>query len=275
LIFLQINCKIVLWIRWKGDTAMNLKINSCGICDCTPEWQWRTPGFSDYDLWAVFRGIGVIKPRNGSDIPVHDGSCILLTPNTEYTARHEPTHPLLVINVHFDFLDRDGQKIFSEQLQTKIMAYPQFLKDILLRVVSHYNSNDERAAVIYLSAALEEFYHADPAELSAAVGPWQRIVNEICTEIDTSPHTPKLSFFAEKYGYSERYIGKMFTQIQKVSYSLYAQNSRINKAKTLLRLTDMTLADIAEELGFCDACHFTKNFGRLVGMSPIAYRKQQ
>ena len=253
---------------------MKLKINSCGVCDCAPEWQWHTMGFSDYDLWAVFRGCGTIRPKNNDEITVHDGSCILLTPDTEYIARHDPEHPLLVITVHFDFLDEAGRKIFDERLCAKQIAYPQFLKDVLLRVVSHYNSNNEKTAAVYLAAALEEFAHADLAD-DSQLGVWQKIVSEICTEIDTALHMPKLSDFSEKYNYSERYIGKMFSQIKKISFSDYTQNSRINKAKTLLRLTDTPIAKIAEELGFCDACHFTKNFGKNVGISPLSYRKQK
>ena len=254
---------------------MKLKINSCGVCDCAPEWQWHTAGFSDYDLWAVFRGSGTIRPTGYGELSVHDGTCFLLTPNTEYTAWHDPEHPLLVITVHFDFLDESGQKVFNEKLRAKLIAYPHFLKDILLRVVSYYNSNDKNAASVYLAAALEEFAHADDADGSQELGVWQKIVSEICTEIDSSPHMPKLTDFAEKYSYSERYIGKMFAQIKKISFSDYAQNSRINKAKTLLRLTDMPIAEIAEELGFCDACHFTKNFSKNVGTSPLSDRKHK
>ena len=134
---------------------------------------------------------------------------------------------------------------------------------------------DGKLAVTCRAAALEEFAHADDADGSQELGVWQKIVSEICTEIDSSPHMPKLTDFAEKYSYSERYIGKMFAQIKKISFSDYAQNSRINKAKTLLRLTDMPIAEIAEELGFCDACHFTKNFSKNVGTSPLSYRKHK
>ncbi len=95
---------------------MKLKINSCGVCDCAPEWQWHTMGFSDYDLWAVFRGSGTIRPTSHGEISVHDGTCILLTPNTEYTARHDPEYPLLVITVHFDFLNEFFSSISIVQL---------------------------------------------------------------------------------------------------------------------------------------------------------------
>ena len=44
---------------------MKYRINSCGICDCPPEWGWQTAkcGFSDYDLWAVFRGEGALLAK--------------------------------------------------------------------------------------------------------------------------------------------------------------------------------------------------------------------
>ena len=31
-----------------------------------------------------------------------------MPPDTVYTAYHDPAHPILVINVHFDFLDESG-----------------------------------------------------------------------------------------------------------------------------------------------------------------------
>lgn len=257
---------------------MRLKINSCGICDCLPEWQWHTGGFSDYDLWAVFRGEGSIQAHmedSVKEIAVHDGVCILLVPDIRYIAAHNPEHPLLVINTHFEFLNDDGLPFYPEGLQTKILQSPLFLKELLTRMVSFYNSNDEKAALAYFAAALEEFFHAETPESSEILGTWMKIISEICTEIDSKPQTPTLSYFAKKYGYTERYIGKMFAQIKKISFSDYTQNARINKAKTLLRLTDLSVREVAEELGYCDACHFTKNFRKMLGISPLVYRKMQ
>ena len=41
--------------------AFFLKVNSCGISDCRPEWHWDINGFNDYDLWTVFRGKGKLQ----------------------------------------------------------------------------------------------------------------------------------------------------------------------------------------------------------------------
>ncbi len=256
---------------------MRLKINSCGICDCAADWQWNTAphGFSDYDLWAVFRGTGRITPHQTDSISVHEGVCLLLAPNIHYFAQHDPKTPLLTINVHFDFLGENDERIYPMPLCAKSIAYPSFFKELLTRIVSYYNSNREDIACHFLSAALEEFFNSENLETMQALGPWTRIINEICTEIDSVTKTQTLSSFAQKYGYTERYVGRMFSQIKKISFSDYAQNSRISKAKTYLRLTDMTISAIADVLGYYDACHFTKSFQKAVGTSPLAYRKQK
>ena len=63
---------------------MQLKINSCGVSDCAPDWKWTTAphGFGDYDLWAAFRGMGTLKAESEDEYPIHEGACLLLPPDT-------------------------------------------------------------------------------------------------------------------------------------------------------------------------------------------------
>ncbi len=56
------------------------------------------------------------------------------------------------------------------------------------------------------------------------------------------------------------------------SPTLYRNTVRINKSKPLL-LSGLSIADVAEKMGFYDACHFSKTFKKLVGMSPGEYVK--
>lgn len=256
---------------------MKLKINSCGISDCPPSWHWITAknGFSDYDLWTVFRGRGKLTAHAAEDktFPVYEGSSFLLAPNTQYKAEHEASYPLLVINIHFDFLDDDGNSIFPCEISSKSIAELDFFKNLLTRAVTNFNSNQFEKASVFLSAALAEFEMADELSAPDADSLWMHIIHEISAEIDASKKIPSLSEFANRYGYSERYVGKMFAKLQGISFSDYIRNSRISKAKTLLRHTDAPIGVIAEETGFYDACHFTKTFRATVGVSPLTYRK--
>ncbi len=258
---------------------MKLKINSCGISDCPPSWHWITPshGFPDYDLWIVFRGRGTITPQigGGKDIHVHEGAALLLAPNTQYKAIHEPDYPLLVINVHFDFLNDDGTVIYPRTLCTKTIAELDFMKALLTHTVSFFNSNRKEEACLFLEPALTIFDMADELTDSETDHIWAHIIYEISAEIDAAKEIPSLAEFAERYSYSERYIGKMFAKLRGISFSDYIRNSRISRAKTFLRHTDAPISVIAEETGFYDACHFSKTFHSVVGMSPLAYRKNQ
>lgn len=257
---------------------MQLKINSCGVSDCAPKWEWTTAphGFGDYDLWAVFRGIGTIIAHTEKEPPaeyhLQEGACFLLAPNTVYTAYHEPSCPLLVINVHFDFLNDNGIFVYPfPKPQAKNVASPMFFKTLLMRTVTLFNSKKENAAHTFFAAALEEFQSAEA--LGSPDNPWVHIVNEICEQTESFKKSPTLSELSRKYGYSERYIGKMFKKMTGLSFSDYMLNSRISKAKMLLRFTNASMAAIAEETGFYDACHFSRCFRTLVGMSPSKFRK--
>jgi AraC-like DNA-binding protein len=257
---------------------MKLKINSCGISDCPPSWHWVTPtsGFSDYDLWTVFRGRGLLttEAQEKQEFHIHEGASLLLAPNIQYMAKHEVTYPLLVINVHFDFLDDDGKPIYPRELSAKSIADLDFMKSLLTRTVTLFNSNREDEACLYLSAAIAEHENAEDLSSPEADSIWTHIIHEISSEIDAAKKIPSLAEFASRYGYSERYVGKMFAKLRGISFSDYTRNSRISRAKTLLRHTDAPISVIAEETGFYDACHFTKAFRAAVGTSPLAYRKK-
>lgn len=257
--------------------TMKLKIHSCGVSDCPPSWNWITAssGFADYDLWTVFRGRGklISQTEEQTEFHIHEGASLLLSPNIRYKAFHEPNYPLLVINVHFDFLDDNGTPIYPKTLSAKSIDDSEFMRSLLMRTVTLFNSNREHDACTYLAAALTEFEMSEDLTSPESDSVWTHIVHEISTEIDSAKKIPSLAEFAGRYGYSERYVGKMFAKLSGISFSDYTRNSRISKAKTLLRHTDAPISVIAEETGFYDACHFTKAFRAAVGISPLAYRK--
>ncbi len=55
----------------------------------------------------------------------------------------------------------------------------------------------------------------------------------------------------------------------------YLQIARVERAKMLLSCTDMPVADIALELQFATASHFSVVFKRIAGQSPAQYRAER
>ena len=54
----------------------------------------------------------------------------------------------------------------------------------------------------------------------------------------------------------------------------YLLRLRIQKAMALLRNTDLTITEIAMEVGFNDSNYFTRQFKRVQGSSPTRFRVQ-
>jgi AraC-like DNA-binding protein len=54
---------------------------------------------------------------------------------------------------------------------------------------------------------------------------------------------------------------------------MWLTHQRIRRAKELLALGDARLAEIALDTGFSDQAHFTRVFGRLMGVTPGAWRR--
>lgn len=57
--------------------------------------------------------------------------------------------------------------------------------------------------------------------------------------------------------------------------SEFVHRTRVNRAKTLLAETDLTVTEIARSVGFGDPAYFSRHFRARVGMSPSAFRSQQ
>ena len=85
----------------------------------------------------------------------------------------------------------------------------------------------------------------------------------------------KISDFAEKYFFSREYLSKLYKQ--KYGIGIYEDLSRIRmeRAKRLLRDTDIQVQDIAMRVGFSDTNYFSKAFRKYTGLKPSEYRNKE
>ena len=257
--------------------GMKTRINSCGVTECAPSWSWDTGvhGFNDYDLWAVFGGSGEIE-INGVKYEVKGGMCFILPPNSHIKGSHNPQNPLFTVNVHFTLIS-DDKAVFPYKLERRYIENQVFFRELLNRVILNYYRGEEKLAHKWLEVSLSEYFSsADYIQDSALSLVHNRIVQEMCVIINENVSSaPSLNDFAQKYGYSATYLGKTFHKIAGVGYAEYLLSARINQAKIMLKTTELNVADIANELGFCDTGFCVKQFKKAVGMPPGAFRKSQ
>ncbi len=83
-----------------------------------------------------------------------------------------------------------------------------------------------------------------------------------------------LSNIARAAGLSPFHFARRFKLATGLAPHQFLIRQRVERARHLLGQSDIALADIAVQCGFCDQSHLTNHFRRLVGMTPRRYRHQ-
>ena len=81
-----------------------------------------------------------------------------------------------------------------------------------------------------------------------------------------------LKVLANAAGLSEYHFLRMFKHSTGCTPHQYVINQRIERARELLKKTDMTVTEIAYLLGFSNPAHFTHHFRRKTGFTPSEMR---
>jgi len=82
----------------------------------------------------------------------------------------------------------------------------------------------------------------------------------------------KLQEISEHFYISREYVSRKFKQEFNVNISDYIVQIRINKAKSLLKNSQLKIYEIANMVGYQDDKYFRKVFKKIVGITPNEYR---
>lgn len=142
---------------------------------------------------------------------------------------------------------RNSQKILEEDISFEDICYctSTTLENFIDAI---YNSRPNIPGVRYLSAAA-----------SFVAGHYGENIS--------------LQDAADAADISPSYLSHLFRQGLSVTFTDYLASVRIDAAKELLKSANMTVAEIADKVGYEDHNYFIRAFKKLVGMSPGQYRK--
>ena len=74
-------------------------------------------------------------------------------------------------------------------------------------------------------------------------------------------------------GFNATYFSSLFKKETGSNFVEYLSEIRMNRAKDLLKETNMSIAAVCEAVGYNDLKHFTKSFKKATGIKPGEYRK--
>jgi AraC family transcriptional regulator len=99
----------------------------------------------------------------------------------------------------------------------------------------------------------------------------ESVIDYINTHLDQDLSLVELAALVQL---SPNYFLQLFKQSTDITPYQYVLNCRINTAKRLLAQLNLSIAQIAQQLGFYDQSRFTKVFHKRMKMTPKQYRNQ-
>ena len=109
--------------------------------------------------------------------------------------------------------------------------------------------------------------HSHPASVV------QRLLSYIRHHI-AEPGRLRVEDLASAFAYSPSRLSELFRQETGESLRQYIVRYRLWLAEAQLKLSTLTISQIADELGFVDVCHLNKLFKKRYQLTPTAYRRQ-
>lgn len=127
---------------------------------------------------------------------------------------------------------------------------------------------DHEGNVVGIAGAMRDYERADP--MLEPYREMQDVVAHIVKHYRAPIAIPEL---AAMLHLSVSQFDRRFKRIFQLSPSAFILKVRVSAASRLLVTTDLPISAVAQEAGFYDQSYFTKQFRRLMKMTPLNYRK--
>lgn len=81
------------------------------------------------------------------------------------------------------------------------------------------------------------------------------------------------TYLAEQLHHEYTYLSHLFSSVEGITIEQYFIAQKIERAKELLVYDQLTLTQIAEQLGYSSVSHLSNQFKKITGLSPSHFRK--
>ncbi len=107
----------------------------------------------------------------------------------------------------------------------------------------------------------------------------QRIIEQIKNAVVELVHhsTEQISvkysvFISEKTGMEYTYLSKLFSEVEGVTIEHYIISQKIERVKELLVYDELSLSEIADNMGYSSVAHLSAQFKKITGLTPTFYK---
>lgn len=104
----------------------------------------------------------------------------------------------------------------------------------------------------------------------------EKIKNIIVKMVHHDQELPKHNlseFLSEQLHYDYNYLSSIFSEIENITIEKYLINQKIERVKELLVYDELSLNEIADQVGYSSASHLSNQFKKVTGLTPGHFKK--
>ena len=255
---------------------VSLCVYNVGFQNCEPGYQWG-PGIRDhYLIHHVISGKGCYEV-NGAAYTLHAGDTFLVYPQTEVTYYADTEFPWEYAWVGFNGSDASiilNATDFSKS--TPVLVTDGLCDEIREQLLGIYRARGNRfvdsvemTGRLYQTLAMFMKNSSENKSLDTAGSYVQKAVSYISANYSYPITVEDISGYV---GVSRSHLFRSFETILQESPKEYLTEFRIRQACYLLEHTALSIAAVANSVGFDNSLYFSKTFRKAKGMAPREYR---
>jgi len=269
------NWKTFCHVTQQIPLRLHLRAHTCFRLVVQPEW--RIPGRENPDLHRLLvrGGHGEYVVR-GKRIELKRGVLAFVGSGVYHSSSADPSDLPQIIPIRFGLYANNR----PEQMLTRLPSLAFLVQ----------NADMARYEPLFLRLA-DCMLHDDPFEKALVASLLHQILVELIHERESSFHDPRITRLREQMDTNPeerlslqamakharicpRHLRRLFIEETGMNPAQYRTRACIAKARQLLKETNLSVKEIAAELGYVDGFTFSRQFKQVAGLSPSSYRQQ-
>lgn len=265
----------ILFSIFPNKNFIDLGLYQYGWEHCAPAHSFGPSSRNHYLFHYVISGSGTLMANDSKGITqtyeIKSGQGFLIFPKQITTYIADTEDPWEYTWLEFDGLRvKEALDLTDLSLDNPIYnAKSKYLSESILNetpfhLIGHlflfldYLTRSSKSTRIVQTSKMSDFYIKEAINFIE-----QNFQNDISIEE-----------IAEVCGINRSYLGKIFKKSVGKSPQEFLMNYRMVKATELLKLTDLSIADIGKAVSYENQLHFSRAFKTVLGISPRHWRNQ-
>jgi len=241
----------------------------------------RPTGSSQFILIYCVEGQGEIRLNETTHIVSAD-HFFIIPAGMSHAYLSDEQNPWSIYWIHFSGLKAGNFTRFACQAMAIERSRTSRINDRLDLFSEIFRNLDRGFSIetleyvnLCLPHLLASFTHLSQFRLIKESGEKDPVAQSINFMLENLPKKLKLEEIAAETGLSASHYSRLFVNRTGHSPIDYFIQLKIQRACRLLDNSGWMIADVAREMGFDDQFYFSRVFRKVMGMSPVEYRKRR